>query len=498
MDVPWRIGNSAPLPLSTYIGFSDRRKSQEEKDTLIAISDYLLVERRQNPQAGLHTCILYDRKDVVDDKLLLLIEATYVPGCEEQWQKVLKWIVNLLSENKISWDVEIIDQELFYSRTDIAPFIPKMADDLLKVSPLLGHIDWVAIDILNIFSPLKRLKTPTLIISTKDVTDLRLGPAVQDIKSHTDFEEVTLLQVNSVLPKARDKDDVLLHDAITSRFGPLDGAYQNPIGGSCGLKDLQVSASIGFPISFNGLPIDYASKDVYGLTSARAFSPTLQLGATIQAPSTMDADHDLKQAREDKNYSQSLFELLSKFYKTSSRDLGKVVAISHLEHEGWLTDWCIFKNIWPEEIKPHVSLKNGSLIHPDQWIPLVPGQSHQVLRRGRSSGWTTGRTNPYPSVINIRGLHPQRSDALVYGVFLDHSMMNSWGDQYLYSWGDLGSPVFAEGPLPKRGTLLGICSGMNYASELHYITPMDVLARSVAAIMQQDMTQPKEAERVEN
>ncbi|KAF2726677.1 hypothetical protein EJ04DRAFT_571055 [Polyplosphaeria fusca] len=493
MDVPWRIGNSTPLPLSMYLEESDYLLSKEENDMFIAISDYLLVERRENPQAGLGMCCHYDRKDVVDDKPLLLVYATYVPGCEEQWQKVLKWIVNRLSENKISWDVEIIDQELLFSRTDIAPFIPKMADNLLKVSPLLGHIEWVAIDILNIYSPLKRSKTPTLMISTKDVTDLCLGPAIQDIKSHTDFDEVTLLQVNSVLPEVRDKDDVPLHNAITSCFRPLDGAYENPIGSSCGLKDLQVSASIGFPISFNGSPIKYSSKDVHGLTSARAFSPTLRLGATIQAPSIIDADCDLKQACEDKNYSQSHVETLSNFYKTSSRDLGKVVAISHLEHEGWLTDWCIFKNIWPREIKPNVLLKDGPLIHPDEWIPLVRGQSHRVLRRGRSSGWTAGRTNPYPSVINIRGLHREKSNALVYGVFPEYST-NSWGDAFLYSWGDLGSPVLAEGPLPKPGKLLGICSGMNSGSELHYITPMDILAQSVAAIMQQDMTQPKEAE----
>ncbi|KAF2741551.1 hypothetical protein EJ04DRAFT_571622 [Polyplosphaeria fusca] len=369
-----------------------------------------------------------------------------------------------------------------------------MADDLLKVPPLLKHIDWVAIDILNVFSPLKRSKTPTLMISAKDVTDLRLGPAIQDIKIHTDFEEVTLLQVNSVLPEARDKDDVPLHDAITTSFcGSLDGASDNPIGGSCGLKDLQVSATIGFPISFNGSPIKYASKDVHGLTSARVFSPTLQLGATIQAPSIMDADRDLKRSLEDKTYSQRSAKILRKFYETSSRDLGKVVAMSHPEHEGWLTDWCIFKNIWPREIKPNVSLKDGPLTHSDEWIPLVQGQSHRVLRRGRSSGWTTGRTNPYPSVINIQGLHPQKSDALVYGVFPEYST-NSWGDAFLYSWGDLGSPVLAKGPLPKRGKLLGICSGINSGSQLHYITPMDVLARSVAAIMQQDMTQPKEAE----
>ncbi|KAF2728206.1 hypothetical protein EJ04DRAFT_592096 [Polyplosphaeria fusca] len=494
MDVPWRIGNSAPLPLSTYSDSFSCYNSKEEEETYIAISDYLLVEWRQNPQAGLCKCYLYNRKDVVDDKLLLLVCAIYVPGCEEQWQKALKWIVNRLSENKISWDVEIIDVELLCSRADIAPFIPKMADDLLKVSPLLGHIDWVAIDILNIFSPLKRLKTPTLMISTKDATDLRLGPAIQDIKSHTDFEEVMLLQVNSVLPEARDKDDVPLHDAITSCFyGSLYGAIDNPIGGSCGLKDLQVSATIGFPISFNGSPIEFASKDIHGLTSARVFSPALQLGATIQAPSIMDADRDLKQAFKNRNYSQSSAEVLRKFYETSSRDLGKVVAMSHLEHEGWLTDWCIFKMIWPWEIDPYISLKDGPRIQLNEWIPLVPGQSHQVLRRGRSSGWTTGRTNPYPSVINIRGLHPQKSDALVYGVFPEFSTDSS-GDAFLYSWGDLGSPVMAEGPSPKHGNLLGICSGINSGSQLHYITPMDVLARSVAAIMQQDMTQPKEAE----
>ncbi|KAF2733831.1 hypothetical protein EJ04DRAFT_524235 [Polyplosphaeria fusca] len=480
MDVPWRIGNPTPPPFPV-----DRPYLHPpDIDTYTAIHEYLLAEGLQ-PESGAEVCYCYGQDE---GSVTLIVYADYVPGCQEQWKKVLKWIVNRLSEAKLSWDVEIIDEVASRSEPSIAPFASKTADDLLKVSPLLGHLDWVAIDILNIFSPITRSKTPTLVISAKNASDPLLAPAIQEIKRHTGFVEVVLFQVDSVLPEALDKDDAILHDSLCHIFH-LDKVRENPIGSSCGLKDQQISASIGFSFTLNSLE--------YGLTSARIFGNALHLGAKIQSPTTMDQKHDIDQANKIAKEWADLTPAVTRWAKTTSSiykkrspDLGDVVATSRPEHEGWLTDWCVFKVDHGKEISRHLREQDEEWVEPDQWCwtPIVQGKSAKVQRRGRSTGWTSGITNPYPSLINIRGLHSQKTDALVYGVW---SRLKS---DMLYSWGDLGSPVLAEGSWAKPGTLMGICAGMNSVSQLHYVTPMDVVYQSVSSIMQHDIEWPKEVQ----
>ncbi|KAF2733703.1 hypothetical protein EJ04DRAFT_564833 [Polyplosphaeria fusca] len=486
MDVPWRIGNPPPRPYP----LDTESEIDAPLDLFIDILKYVMAEQFQ-PRLYPAGVELLSHKGY--NTRVLTVYSNYFPGCEDKWNKVLKWIVDRLAEDKVRWDVEIVDEGFRLFRPSIAVFNPKLADDLPKVSPILiqfGVIDWVSIDILPYFSPIKQSTAPTLMISLKDAYNVRLGPAIQEIKKRTVFEDVAVFQIDSALPGALDTNDATLYRPI-SQFEQSDKPYDNPIGGSCGIKDQQISATIGFPLAFN------SSSNAYGITSARIFGTGLHLGATIEGPSLVDKTENINRAREEavlNPFAEKHAERLPKIYDARPPHLGDIVATSHPEHGGWLTDWCIFKldpkheirpKIFLQEIKPQVHLKDRITVKPNEWTALEQGKIYRVQRCGRSSGWTYGLTNPYPSLINIRGLHPQRDYALVYGVLTKSP---------LFSWGDMGSPVLTAKPSAKPGTLVGMCIGFNTGSELHYMTPMDAILQSVSSVIQQDVKQPKEIE----
>lgn len=113
--------------------------------------------------------------DAADRYLTLVIISSFEDGCQDQWVKAVAEIRLSLVQSGIYWAIELIDFEMFYWWPPVIQPILSTDRDLIegwsKVLPdfltTIENRNWVAIDVLRRYSPLRRTE-PTVIISARD------------------------------------------------------------------------------------------------------------------------------------------------------------------------------------------------------------------------------------------------------------------------------------------------------------------------------------------
>ncbi|KAF2731001.1 hypothetical protein EJ04DRAFT_567189 [Polyplosphaeria fusca] len=441
---------------------------------------------------------------------------------------------------------------------------------LPTITSAINQHQWITVDILNWYLPTYRSYRPTVVISARDTSDdtwwsTTLPSIRRTIKETGNRLEVVLLfldclEISTTPPTNYEPADSL----IKAHYYDEELA----LGTSCGLMGSNASGTLG---GFVVVEKDREQIQL-GLTNCHVLlnDTKLNLKSTmgpcsalevLEAVSPSDVDHKVrtceiqgevdhasenltkfKQVYGDEELSESAKHRMEERRKelkncqnnltkatSHNRFLGTIFATSgfttwpstaHSDTSKklqppipWALDWCLVRlgnklklSNLPKHLPQDVEIRESVPI--SFWTRVNPLKNYEVIKRGRSTGWTRGiisaidsSIHPGNGLLHLRLGESTIAQDCILG-FWDgkpmaaHTVVSTQNSQpWFLQSGDSGSIVLlnekAKGPqeIPP-GTILGLAFASN--NLVSYMIPMELVVKSIDAVTGGRVVQPQE------
>ncbi|KAL0265427.1 hypothetical protein SLS55_001394 [Diplodia seriata] len=152
----------------------------------------------------------------------------------------------------------------------------------------------------------------------------------------------------------------------------------------------------------------------------------------------------------------------------------------------------LLENIFPLAYASTAELFDWQLKDVPGWSVAKIGSDCNVMKCGRSTGWTTGKLSTTETWIQLGEKEPWKSS---YGsvvsalmVHNDAEVKTKMGQTTFSEGGDSGSWVFDT----ETGAWIGVLLGGPLYEEYAYITPVDIILRDVEEVTGKKVVEPKE------
>ncbi|KAF2728781.1 hypothetical protein EJ04DRAFT_569242 [Polyplosphaeria fusca] len=446
--VPYRLGTAKLAPLPNKWDLVGDRFPPKVQEAMAIAREYL----RDEPIA-----FFYVRRNGEKRKTVLIL-SSYAPSLKNKWCKAIEKLYKCF-EHEEGLIAEILDYHV-----DNPP-LPKpitMAEvDLYQVVALFNDHEWMTVDVLCWYSPVRQETWPTVVITARDAGKdswwSEKIPAVEQCLKNQGLDlEVVLQFLDNIFIHSKD-----YYDMDPGRYGLR--LYSWPkIGQSLGIPNLDGSATLGCR-----LLMEDGRK--FGVTACQNFqqapgsTQTALVGLNVYTPSPSD------DALARKHTSSSGMEWLK---KDQSVDLGKISAVSSGSS---LADWCLFELHRQEII----------LDDPKVWARIKDGKTYQVKKQGRSTGLREGTINPSPSIVNSKYIGHVQDGSMITSVCC---IVSKDKHKHFYLPGDSGASVQEN----DSGTILGLCTMFNKATLVSYMTPMATIINEIIDAVDSKIEEPKE------
>ncbi|KAF2726856.1 hypothetical protein EJ04DRAFT_529908 [Polyplosphaeria fusca] len=427
--VPYRLGTAKLAPLPNEWDLVGDRFPPKVQEAMVIAREYL----KDEPIA-----FFYVRRNGEERKTVLIL-SLYAPSLENKWLKAIEKLYSCF-EHEEGLIAEILDYHVH--NAPLPKSITTVEVNLHQVVALFNNHEWMTVDIVRWYSPVRQETWPTVVITARDAGKdswwSEKIPAVEQYLKNQGLDLEVVLQFldNMFIHPENSYDmDRSLHDLKL---------YSWPkIGQSLGIPNLNGSATLGCH-----LLMEDGRK--FGVTACQNFqqaSGSTQIalvGLKVYTPSSSDDCVARKYASSSNK---------KRLKKDRSVDLGKISAVSLGSS---LANWCLFELHRQEFI----------FDDPKVWARIEDGKTYQVKKQGRSTGLTEGTINPSPSIINLsKDKH-----------------------KHFYLPGDSGASVQEN----DTGTILGLCAGFNKATKVSYITPMATIIDEIIDAVGSKIKEPKE------
>ncbi|KAF2727875.1 hypothetical protein EJ04DRAFT_529092 [Polyplosphaeria fusca] len=405
-----------------------------------------------------------------------LILSLYAPALKDKWQKAIEKLYECFKHEE-GLVAEIVDYHVHN------PLLPKSITmvevDLHQVVALLNDHEWMTVDIVRWYSPIRQEDWPTVVITARDAGQdywwSKNIPAVEQFLKDQGLDlEVVLLFLDQLLPElsSNRQDNPYLREAYFLYL-------RSEIGDSIGIQDMDGSETLGCTVLVE-------DGREFGVTACQNFrqgpgtTQTGLIGLSIQSPSSYDDHLSKKWLSEDLKAEGWLSEYLkaedglSEDLKAEDLHISNLGKITTTSLSGfWLTDWCLF------ELSPGTCI----FMVPESWARIEDGKTYQVKKQGRSTGLREGTISACPSIINSKYIKNAQDAGTVASARCITSK-----DMAFCLPGDYGASVQEN----KSGAILGLCVAYNKASKVSYMTPMATVVSEINDAVASKIKEPKE------
>ncbi|KAF2727874.1 hypothetical protein EJ04DRAFT_593797 [Polyplosphaeria fusca] len=444
--VPYRLGTSklAPLP-NDWDAVSERFPPKVQEACAIA-KEFL----KDEPVSFFYIQRHGEKRNTA------LILSLYAPALKDKWQKAIEKLYECFKHEE-GLVAEIVDYHVH--NPPLPKSITMVEVNLHQVVALLNDHEWMTVDIVRWYSPIRQEDWPTVIITARDAGQdywwSKNIPAVEQFLKDQGLDlEVVLLFLDQLLP-GLSSDRQNEHNLRAAHHLYLS----SEIGDSVGIQDMDGSETLGCAVLVE-------DGREFGVTACQNFqqgpgtTQTGLIGLSIQSPSSHDDRLSKKWLSEDlKAEDLHIF------------NLGKITTTSLSGF--WLTDWCLF------ELPPETYI----FMVPKSWAQIEDGKTYQVKKQGRSTGLREGTISASPSIINSKYI----KNAQDAGTIASARCITS-KDMPFCLPGDYGASVQEN----KSGTILGLCVAYNKASKVSYMTPMATIVGEINDAVASKIKEPKE------
>ncbi|KAF2113620.1 hypothetical protein BDV96DRAFT_601106 [Lophiotrema nucula] len=199
--------------------------------------------------------------------------------------------------------------------------------------------------------------------------------------------------------------------------------------------------------------------------------------------------------------------------ETSSRHIGQIYAASGfrkcenrrflklMQHKDWALDWCLVKVDQQKSISNRLQgvpstahyVRNRAEV--TQYCSISAMQHYEVIKRGRTTGWTKGTLNAIDSTLRMQDYPlPIRKLPTIQGV----AFKKKWGGtkkflQFLQP-GDAGSLILLDQALNTPGvSIVGLGFAANDDSYASYMIPMDLVIEDIERVTGAKVIEPRNA-----
>ncbi|KAF2728737.1 hypothetical protein EJ04DRAFT_590815 [Polyplosphaeria fusca] len=446
--VPYRLGTSKLPPLPIESDLVEGRFPPKVQEACDIAKEYL----KDEPLSFLY---IHRRGE---ERKTALILSLYAPALKDKWHKAIEKLYKCF-EHEEGLVAEIVDYHVH--NPPFPKSITTVEVDLHQVIALLDDHEWMTVDIVRWYSPIRQEDWPTVVITARDAGQdswwSKNIPAVEQFLKDQGLDlEVVLQFLDQLLPglssEEQDKHDLrAAHDLY----------FSSEIGDSVGIQNMDGSETLGCVVSVE-------DGREFGVTACRNFrqgpgSTQIGLiGLSIQSPSSYDDFLSKK--------------WLSKDLKAEDLHISNLGKISTVSSSGsWLTDWCLF------ELLPRTCIFRV----PESWARIEDGKTYQVKKQGRSTGLTQGTISASPSVINSKYIKHAQDAGIITSARCIVSK-----DMPFCLPGDYGASVQEN----NSGTILGLCVAYNQATKVSYMTPMATIVGEINDAVASKIKEPKETQ----
>ncbi|KAF2733342.1 hypothetical protein EJ04DRAFT_605559 [Polyplosphaeria fusca] len=416
--VPYRLGTAklAPLP-NKWKSLEGSLPPKVQEARAIAI-EYL----KDEPIAMLYIRHRGEERNTV------LILSSYAPALENKWRKAIEKLYECF-KHKEGLIAEIVDYHVY--NAPLPKSITTAEVDLHQVVALFDDHEWMTVDVLRWYSPVRQEDWPTVVITARDAGkdswwSEKIPVVEQFLKDQGLDLEVVLWFLDQLLP-GLSSDEQDEHNLLLVEDGRKFG----------------VTACRNF-------------RQRPGSTQAGL------IGLSIQSPSSYD--------------NRLLKKWLSEDLKAEDFHISNLGKISTVSSSGsWLTDWCLF------ELPPRKCI----FMVPESWARVEDGKTYQVKKQGRSTGLREGTISASPSIINSKYIkHAQDAGTITSARCIVSK------DMPFCLPGDYGASVQEN----NSGTILGLCVAYNEATKVSYMTPIATIVGEINDAVASKIKEPKETQ----
>ncbi|KAF2726705.1 hypothetical protein EJ04DRAFT_530042 [Polyplosphaeria fusca] len=444
--VPYRLGTSKlpPLPIDwKIVGEHFPPKVQE---ACSIVEEYFKGEL---------VSLFYIHRHGEERNTVLTL-STYNPALKDKWREAIEKLYECFKHEQ-GLVAEIADYSVF--NPNLPKSITTVEIDLYQVAALIDDHEWMAVDVVRWYSPVRGVYWPTIAITARDAGKeswwSKKIPAIEQFVKDQGLDLEVVLRVLDHMPTHPEGD----LDEYKNEFSRDVYKDFQKIGQSLGIQNVDGSVSLGCRI----LVEDGCQ---FGVTSYRRFQQGAELtqtglvGLNIQTPSSHD-DFYIKKCLLNHNKLEHL----------QPCNLGKIVAVSS---RSLLTDWCLFELdrsefVWKD---------------PKVWAQIKDGKTYQVKKWGRSTGLTEGTISIPPSIINSKYMEHAQGASPIISV---RCIVSSKGTHFFLP-GDNGAFVQEN----DSGAILGFCAAYNKATKVSYMTPMATIIGEIDNVLTSKIKEPKE------
>lgn len=497
---------------------------------------YIYLARRVNRKADLAGC-----------EPRVVVVSTYEDGCRSNWIHAVRDLHSSCNRPIELVDKQA-ESGLLALRPVLSTdctLIDSWKKLLPEFFARIQAQSWITVDVMYRDFPSRGMR-PSIIISAQDADqgvwwDQILPDLTQELQTHKLDVELVLLYLGSLRLLGPDDDRGILPILGVC----ADDIYEHTVqmGASCGIPHSDCSGTLGGRIRLEkdssildlGLTNFHVLKrglDTVDRPITRPFPPDgNELYGTVHSPS--DKDHDNRVSRLRSNIAEideKLPELrqhiqwlskddpawTSKSAKVQSleslrqtctlvlqqaetfpRYLGSIYAASGFQtcknptfpaYEDWELDWGLIRvdegksiSNSPEATPPKFDGKHGLVKH---YCSLNSGEEYEVIKRGRTTDWTTGTVNAIPTTLQLKEHEGKRS--LAYPIV--------GKDRKFLEPGDSGSFVLlSEQKCPNqfRGALVGLAFADSQSTNNCYMMPIDLVINHIEQVTKGKVIEPQ-------
>ncbi|KAF2726989.1 hypothetical protein EJ04DRAFT_596343 [Polyplosphaeria fusca] len=450
--VPYRLGTAKLAPLPNEWDLVNDCFPPKVQEAMAIARKHL----KDEPIA-----MLYIRRRG-EERNTALILSSYAPALENKWRKAIKELYECF-EHEEGLIAEIVDYHVHN------PPLPKSITtaevDLHQVAALFDDHEWMTVDVLRWYSPVRQETWPTIVITARDIGkdswwSTKIPAVKQYVKDYGLDLDVVLLFMDKLLPGAcghAEGQNGLWESVCRGLY------YYTAIGDSVGIQNMDGSESLGCRVLVE-------DGRQFGVIACRNFRRGLEstqtglIGLNVQSPSSYD-DCVVKKNQADNQKSEKL----------EISNLGKISAVS--SSGSWLTDWGIYEMHRLDTIRRA----------PEVWARVKNGKTYQVKKFGRSTGLQKGTINAPSSIINSKHIeyaHMQGACTMASARCIVSK------DMPFCLPGDYGACVQEN----DSGAILGLCVAYNEATKVSYMTPMATIVGEINDAVASKIKEPKETQ----
>lgn len=209
--------------------------------------------------------------------------------------------------------------------------------------------------------------------------------------------------------------------------------------------------------------------------------------------------------------------------ENSARYIGRVYAASGfrtcenprfpqlMESSDWALNWCLAQVDQPKSISPQLQhvpklakhVKSGDQV--TQYCSISSQENYDIVKRGRTTGWTRGTTSAVPSILRISD-SPLPLPALP--TIQKVEFEEKWGGNPVFVQtivgtkevpqfiepGDSGSVALLDQASNVSGvSAVGLCFAANAGSYASYMIPMDLVVKDIEEVTGAKVVEPRNA-----